>query len=95
MSPRRTATTVVGRRAVRLVDAVRTVLVEAIEAGGSSLRDYRRPSGEVGTFQNGFAVYGRAGARCPGCSCDVDRTGGIVRTVQAGRSTFFCAKRQR
>lgn len=95
MSPRRTATTVVGQRAVRLVEAVKTVLVEAIEAGGSSLRDYRRPSGEVGTFQNGFAVYGRAGARCPGCSCDVDRTGGIVRIVQAGRSTFFCAKRQR
>lgn len=95
VSPRRTAATVVGRRADRLVAAIRDVLAEAIAAGGSSLRDHRRPSGELGYFQHRFAVYGRAGQPCPGCTCDLASAGGIRRIVQAGRSTFYCANRQR
>lgn len=95
LSPRRTAATVVGRRADRLVAAIRDVLAEAIAAGGSSLRDHRRPSGELGYFQHRFAVYGRAGQPCPGCTCDLATAGGIRRIVQAGRSTFYCANRQR
>ncbi len=95
LSPGRPAASIAGRRAERLVRAIRSVLAEAIAAGGSSLRDHRRPSGELGTFQHRFAVYGRDGERCPGCTCDAARTGGIRRTLQAGRSTFFCAKRQR
>jgi formamidopyrimidine-DNA glycosylase len=95
LSPKRTAATVQGRRAGRLVAAIKQVLAEAIEAGGSSLRDHRRPSGEPGFFQQHFAVYGRAGAPCPGCQCDVARTGGICRIVQSGRSTFYCGRRQR
>jgi formamidopyrimidine-DNA glycosylase len=91
LSPRRRAGTVKGRRAGRLADAIGGVLREAIAAGGSSLRDHRQPSGEVGYFQHSLAVYGREGEPCPGCDCD----GAIGRMVQSGRSTFYCAKRQR
>jgi formamidopyrimidine-DNA glycosylase len=79
----------------RLVGSIRTVLGEAIEAGGSTLRNHQRPTGELGCFQHSFAVYDRAGKPCPGCRCDLARTGGIQRTVIAGRATFHCPKRQR
>ncbi|MCW8836626.1 MAG: bifunctional DNA-formamidopyrimidine glycosylase/DNA-(apurinic or apyrimidinic site) lyase [Rhodospirillales bacterium] len=95
LSPRRKAGTVRGARAERLAGAIRAVLDEAVAAGGSSLRDYRQASGDLGYFQFSFAVYGRAGQACPACDCDVAKTGGITRIVQSGRSTFFCAKRQR
>ena len=92
ISPRRLAASVAGARAVRLVPAIKAVLMESIGAGGSSLRDYVRADGELGRFQDRFAVYGREGERCPHCgpSCP-----GIGRIVQSGRSTFFCARRQR
>lgn len=91
LSPRRSAHTVQGERADRLVAAVKAVLRRAIEDGGSSLRDHVRPDGELGYFQTRFAVYDRAGRPCPGCDCDKS----IQRIVQAGRSTFFCPRRQR
>jgi formamidopyrimidine-DNA glycosylase len=91
LSPRRLAATVSGARAERLVGAIKEVLARAIEAGGSSLRDYIQTSGELGYFQHQWAVYGREGERCPDCAC----TQGIQRIVQANRSTFYCAKRQR
>jgi formamidopyrimidine-DNA glycosylase len=91
VSPRRLAASVGRRRADRLAGAIRSVLTEAIAAGGSSLRDYVKADGELGYFQHRFAVYGRAGGPCPGCDCG----GSIRRIVQSGRSTFFCAKRQR
>ncbi|MEQ8195903.1 MAG: DNA-formamidopyrimidine glycosylase, partial [Rhodospirillales bacterium] len=74
---------------------IKAVLNEAIAAGGSTLRDHRRPDGELGYFQHRFAVYGRPGEACPDCRCDRARTGGIGHIVQAGRSTFYCAHRQR
>jgi len=95
LSPLRAAASVTGRRAERLVRAIRLTLEEAIAAGGSSLRDHRRPSGELGYFQHSFAVYDREGQACPGCDCDSAATGGIRRIIQGGRSTFYCAKRQR
>lgn len=95
ISPRRLAATVPGKRAERLVPAIRKVLGEAIEAGGSSLRDYVQTSGEIGYFQHRWAVYDREGQPCPGCDCDPAVTGGISRIVQANRSTFFCPRRQR
>jgi formamidopyrimidine-DNA glycosylase len=95
LSPLRTAMTVQGRRADRLAEAIRAVLTAAIEAGGSSLRDHRQVSGELGYFQHSFAVYGREGEACESCGCDVARTGGVRRTVQSGRSTFHCPRRQR
>lgn len=91
LSPRRLARTVTPERARRLVAAIQGVLRRAIAAGGSSLRDYVQTSGELGYFQHQWAVYGREGEPCPGCDCAT----GIRRIVQSGRSTFYCAKRQR
>ncbi|MDA1090807.1 MAG: bifunctional DNA-formamidopyrimidine glycosylase/DNA-(apurinic or apyrimidinic site) lyase [Proteobacteria bacterium] len=95
LSPKRKSGTVQGDRAEKLVGAIRDVLNEAIAAGGSSLRDHRQPSGELGYFQHSFAVYGRTGQACPGCDCDTARTGAIRRITQSGRSTFYCAAKQR
>jgi formamidopyrimidine-DNA glycosylase len=73
-----------------LVRAIKDLLQDAIEAGGSSLRDHKRVDGELGNFQHRFAVYGREGKRCPG-----DCAGTVRRIVQAGRSTFYCPKCQK
>lgn len=91
ISPRRTAATIPGKRAQRLAQAIREVLGEAIEAGGSSLRDFTDTNGELGYFQHRFAVYGRQGEPCPSCGGPK----GIQRIVQAARSTFFCPRCQR
>jgi formamidopyrimidine-DNA glycosylase len=91
LSPRRLAGTVAGARADELGSAIRSVLTEAIDAGGSSLRDYVQADGELGYFQHRWAVYGHEGEPCPGCSC----AEGVRRIVQSGRSTFYCAKKQR
>ena len=91
LSPRRLAATVKGERAERLAAAIRTVLERAITAGGSSLRDYVQASGELGYFQHQWAVYGKEGEPCPACDCRIH----IRRIVQSGRSTFYCAQRQR
>lgn len=79
------------RRLEDLADSVRAVLAEAIEAGGSTLRDFRAADGASGYFQHRFAVYDREGEPCatPGCS------GTIRRIVQSGRSSFFCPECQR
>jgi formamidopyrimidine-DNA glycosylase len=71
-----------------LVAAIREVLAAAIAAGGSTLRDYARPDGELGYFSKQWRVYGREGQDCP-CG------GKILRQVEGGRSTFFCPKCQR
>jgi formamidopyrimidine-DNA glycosylase len=78
------------RRVAGLVPIIRQVLSEAIDAGGSSLRDYRQADGELGYFQHRFQVYDREGQPClnPGCN------GTIGRIVQSGRSTYFCAQCQ-
>lgn len=95
ISPERQATTLSRRLAQTLAMAIVRVFEDAIAAGGSSLRDHRQPSGELGFFQHSFAVYGRAGRPCPDCRCNVAETGGIRRIVQSGRATFFCGRRQR
>ena len=74
-----------------LVAAVRQVLEEAIEAGGSTLRDYASAEGALGYFQHSFAAYGREGEACRTPRCN----GVVERTVQGGRSTFFCATCQK
>ncbi len=93
ISPTRKASTIKGDRARRLVQAIKETLLAAIAAGGSSARDYVQASGELGWFQHHWAVYDREGQPCPGCDCG--RVHGVRRIVQAGRSTFYCAKRQR
>ena len=95
LSPRRQAHTVQGARAERLAGSVRGVLDRAIAAGGSSLRDYRQSDGELGYFQHDWAVYGREGTACARCTCNVVKTGGVRRILQANRSTFYCPQRQR
>jgi formamidopyrimidine-DNA glycosylase len=94
ISPRRLAGTVPGARAERLVPAIKDVLRDAIEAGGSSLRDYVQADGELGHFQDRFRVYDREGEPCPLCP-GLPACQGVSRIVQAGRSTFFCARTQR
>ena len=91
IAPARKAGQVGAARVASLVPIIRTVLGEAIAAGGSSLKDFRQASGELGYFQHAFDVYGREGAPChtPGCS------GTIRRTVQSGRSSFHCPQCQR
>lgn len=91
ISPRRLSLNVWGSRAERLADAVKTVLTEAIAAGGSSLRDHRQVSGELGYFQHTFRVYDRDGEGCPTPECG----GTVKRLVQSGRSTFYCPRCQR
>ena len=72
----------------RLVPAIRDVLTESIAAGGSTIRDYAQPSGELGYFASAWRVYGREGDACP-CG------GTVQRFVQGGRSTFWCRKCQK
>ncbi len=91
ISPKRAAGRIAHARLEALATAIRAVLTEAIEAGGSSLRDYAQADGALGYFQHGFRVYDRAGAACPTPGC----TGIVARIVQAGRSTFFCPRCQR
>jgi formamidopyrimidine-DNA glycosylase len=74
----------------RLVPAIREVLGEAIEAGGSSLRDYARPDGELGYFSKRFDVYDREGE-----PCRREDGGVITRIAQGGRSTWYCPKCQK
>jgi formamidopyrimidine-DNA glycosylase len=105
LSPRRLAATLATRtgqrkgaaggeptdHAKRLVAAIHAVLNQAIKAGGSSLRDHRQTTGELGYFQHSFQVYDREGEKCQTAGC-----GGIVRRfTQNGRSTFWCPKCQK
>lgn len=97
LSPKRQAGSIVSarqastRRTDALAQAIRSVISDAIAAGGSSLRDYMRADGSLGYFQHSFDAYDREGQPCrrPGCK------GTIVRIVQAGRSTFYCRTCQR
>jgi len=90
ISPLRTAGRISAKRAASLVPVIREVLTEAIESGGSSLKDYRQTDGELGYFQHSFAVYGREGKSCNASDC----TAKISRVVQSGRSSFYCASCQ-
>src|SRR5271163_3674510 len=74
------------RAAAAIAEAIRNVLEEAIEAGGSTLRDHRQANGELGYFQHVFKVYDREGQPCVRERC----RGIIARTVHSGRSTFYC-----
>lgn len=97
LSPKRDAATIATRsgapnaRAVALVAAIKTVLRDAIAAGGSSLRNHQLTDGELGDFQHRFRVYDRAGEPCVTAGC----TGVVRRMTQNGRSTFFCPKCQK
>jgi len=85
--PRRAGGSVSLDRLKRLVPAIHEVLAEAIAAGGSTLKDFASPNGELGYFSKRFAVYDREGQPC-GCG------GTVKRIVQGGRSTFYCPQCQ-
>jgi formamidopyrimidine-DNA glycosylase len=97
LSPRRAAGSLARKdggptkRADVLAHAIREVLLEAIAAGGSSLRDHRQADGALGYFQHSFRVYDREDSPCPGKGCD----GTVKRIVQNGRASFFCGTCQR
>jgi formamidopyrimidine-DNA glycosylase len=102
ISPKRLAKNLSAKSFAPLVAAIKAVLREAIEAGGSSLRDHHRVDGSLGEFQHRFAVYGREGKPCPSSASSSEAIGGkeicggtIRRIVQSGRSTFYCPKCQR
>ena len=79
----------------KLIISIRKILNKAIKAGGSTLKDYRRPDGSMGYFQNAHCVYDKEGKRCPNCTCNIETTKGIKRIVQGGRSTFYCEIKQK
>ena len=87
IDPRRAGGRIGRARIESLTAHIRDVLTEAIAAGGSSLRDHRQATGELGYFQHAFRVYDRDGAPCPTPGC----TGSIRRITQSGRSSYFCA----
>lgn len=89
IAPSRAGGRIAIARLGRLVEAIRAVLSAAIEAGGSTLRDYARPDGELGYFSKQWRVYGREGLPCGTCGKPV------LRRPEGGRSTFWCATCQR
>ncbi len=89
ISPRRPAGKVTLKQLETLVAAIRSVLLAAIEAGGSTLRDYARPDGQLGYFAKQWRVYGREGEPCP-CGKGI-----VIRRTDSGRSTFSCPACQR
>ena len=97
ISPRRISSTVSGKsskvtkRAEMLVKETKHVLLEAIEAGGSTISDFAAVDGDMGYFSHSFQVYGREGENCQNPQC----SGIISRISQSGRSTFYCPKCQR
>lgn len=89
ISPLKPAGKVSRAKVAALVEAIKAVLAEAVEAGGSSISDYAGADGALGYFQHSFRVYGREGEPCPdGCR------GVVTRIVQGGRSTFYCPRCQ-
>ena len=95
ISPLRPAANIGLEECKTLVTCIRKVLQKAITAGGSTLRDYKKPDGSLGYFQNMHCVYNKTGQRCPDCICDIAQTGGIKKTVLGGRSTFYCERLQK
>ena len=89
IAPTRPGASLTRAEAGRLVPEVRGVLEEAIAAGGSTLKDFARPDGELGYFSKAFEVYGREGADCTRCA------GHVVRITQGGRSSWFYPKCQK
>lgn len=88
--PDRAGESVTRAQAKNIITQTRIVLEDAIKSGGSTIHDYKRPDGNIGYFQEHHCVYDKTGQRCPNCRCNVEKTGGITRIMQGGRSTFYC-----
>ena len=94
IDPQRLCRSITKNESELLVKAIRDVLQKAIEAGGSTLKDFRHADGELGYFQHNFAVYDREGETCPECNCELNKTGGVKKMTQNGRSTYYCSVKQ-
>jgi len=95
ISPLRKSSTIKTAEAERLAKTIRSVLLRAIAAGGSSLRDFRQAGGELGYFQHSFAVYDQEGAPCPRCVGGAKKKAVIKKIVQGGRATYYCPSCQK
>ncbi|MBR5598995.1 MAG: bifunctional DNA-formamidopyrimidine glycosylase/DNA-(apurinic or apyrimidinic site) lyase [Alphaproteobacteria bacterium] len=95
ISPLRECSSLTDKELTNLIKAIRETLSNAIKAGGSTLRDYKKPDGSTGYFQNQHCVYNKTGQRCPNCVCNLDKTFGIQKITQSGRSTFYCKTLQK
>ncbi|MBI3441555.1 MAG: bifunctional DNA-formamidopyrimidine glycosylase/DNA-(apurinic or apyrimidinic site) lyase [Proteobacteria bacterium] len=94
IDPRRAAKSLTPAETKKLVSSIQKTLKSAIKAGGSSLRDYVQADGELGYFQHHWAVYGKEGQKCKRCTCNIQKTHGVHRITQGGRSTFYCPVKQ-
>jgi formamidopyrimidine-DNA glycosylase len=93
--PEKPADTLTKKQCDAVVKVTKFILKKSIKNGGSTLQDYRHVGGDVGEFQSHFSVYDKEGEACPNCTCSMQKTGGIQRIVQSGRSSFFCPKYQK
>ena len=94
IDPRRPANSLKPVEIKKLLTAIQKVLKAAIKAGGSSLKDYVQTDGELGYFQHQFSVYDKKSEKCKGCTCNIQKTGGVQKITQGGRSTFYCPVKQ-
>jgi formamidopyrimidine-DNA glycosylase len=94
ISPLKKASELKDAQADKLVISIRKVLTCAIEAGGSTLKDYRKSDGTLGCFQHRFSVYDREGESCAICAANGKKSF-IHKIVQAGRATYYCPKCQK
>ena len=92
--PSRRACDVHKAEAQKIFKMIPKILQASIDHGGSSLKDYVDTDGALGFFQDQFAVYDRAGLPCPKCTCNLAKTGGIIKINQGGRSTYYCREKQ-
>jgi formamidopyrimidine-DNA glycosylase len=90
IAPSRPVHSLTAQDRARLVRAIKSILRAAISRGGSTLDDYRNTEGEAGDYDRQFAVFRREGRPCPGCTCST----GVLRVLQSGRSTYYCATKQ-
>jgi formamidopyrimidine-DNA glycosylase len=95
IDPRRRANQLTLSEVYSLLGSIKDVLLKAIDAGGSTLKDYKQPDGDLGYFQFSFSVYDKEGQPCSQCTCNYDKTMGVQRIIQSGRSTFFCEEKQK
>lgn len=91
ISPLRKSNKITKKECENLVPAIIDTLKKAIQAGGSTLKDYKHTDGKLGYFQHQFCVYGKEKEKCPDCTCNEY----IIRVNQSGRSSFYCAKKQK
>ncbi len=95
ISPLRSADSLSEKECENVIISTRKILQKSIDAGGSTLKDYRHLDGNIGHFQDMHCVYNKTGLKCPNCCCNITKTGGIQKIIQAGRSTFFCKTKQK